>query len=172
MIYKIRIILDADNDVVFRDIEIEKTNSLEDLHVAIVNACELDGKEVASFYLSNQHWDQNEEITLFDMGAGTSIRVMNKVCIEEVLQEKSDRMIYVYDFINIWTFYVELIETKPIEVGQSYPQMVYTYGIMPIEAPKREFEQKHSSASHTAEDFDIFEGDNTFNVDDSDESWN
>ena len=34
MIYKIRVILDAQEDI-FRDLEIEATSSLEDLHMAI-----------------------------------------------------------------------------------------------------------------------------------------
>ena len=49
MVYKFRVILDAEEDVI-RDIAIQEDATLEDLHNAIVNAYGFDGLEVASFY--------------------------------------------------------------------------------------------------------------------------
>jgi hypothetical protein len=51
MIYRFRIILDTEEDV-FRDLEIAKTASLEDLHNAVNQSFGFDGTEIASFYLS------------------------------------------------------------------------------------------------------------------------
>ena len=48
MIYKFRVILDAEEDI-FRDIAIESDNTLEDLHNTIVNAFGFDGTETGSF---------------------------------------------------------------------------------------------------------------------------
>lgn len=50
MVYKFRVILDAEEDI-FRDIAILENDTLEDLHNAIVNAFGFDGLEVASFTL-------------------------------------------------------------------------------------------------------------------------
>ena len=47
MIYRIRVILDVRDDV-FRDIEIQGSDTLEDLHEAIVRSFDLDGREMAS----------------------------------------------------------------------------------------------------------------------------
>ena len=69
MIYRIRVILDVRDDV-FRDIEIQGSDTLEDLHEAIVRSFDLDGREMASFYLSDDEWNQGEEITLFDLSDG------------------------------------------------------------------------------------------------------
>ena len=55
MIYKFRAILDTKEDI-FRDIAIEKTNTLEDLHNAIVNAFGFDGTEMASFYMCDDEF--------------------------------------------------------------------------------------------------------------------
>ena len=66
MIYRLRVILDVREDV-FRDIEIQGADTLEDLHNAIVQAFSLEGQEMASFYLSDEEWNQGEEISLFDM---------------------------------------------------------------------------------------------------------
>ena len=49
MIYSIRIILDSKDDVL-RDLEIKSNSSFEELHFAIVDAFNLKGKEMASFY--------------------------------------------------------------------------------------------------------------------------
>ena len=50
MIYRFRVVLDNDTkEDVFRDIEIRKTDSLEDLHNVITQSFGFDGSEMASF---------------------------------------------------------------------------------------------------------------------------
>ena len=63
MIYKIRIIADTKEDI-FRDIEIEKTFDLEELHLCIVNSFSLERGQMASFYKTDSEWTQGEEISL------------------------------------------------------------------------------------------------------------
>ena len=53
MIYRFRIILDAQEDV-FRDIEIEAKATLEDFHNAITQSFGFAGQEMASFYTSDK----------------------------------------------------------------------------------------------------------------------
>ena len=67
MIYRFRIILDTDEDV-FRDLEIRSSATLEDFHNAINQAFGFDGSEMASFYTSNDLWEEGEEISLFEIG--------------------------------------------------------------------------------------------------------
>ena len=67
MIYRIRIILDTKDDVL-RDVEIKSNSSFEELHFAIVDAFNLKGNEMASFYLSDENWKKGEEITLESFG--------------------------------------------------------------------------------------------------------
>ena len=71
MLYRFRVILDAEDDV-FRDIEIMANNTLEDLHNTILQSFGFDGTELASFYISNENWEQGEEISQFDMAEGGS----------------------------------------------------------------------------------------------------
>ena len=48
MIYRLRVILDNDtDDDIFRDIEIRKTDTLEDLHNSITQSFGFDGSEMA-----------------------------------------------------------------------------------------------------------------------------
>ena len=111
MVYKIRIILNSEEDVI-RDVAIEQDANLEDLHNVITNAFGFTGDQMASFYRSDETWVQGEEHPLFDMSEGNERKVqMREVILNEVLQKENDRMLYVYDFFNMWSFYVELIQT-------------------------------------------------------------
>lgn len=111
MIYRFRAILDHDSkEDIFRDIEIRKTDTFEDLHNVLTQSFGFDGSEMASFYVSNDKWDEGQEIALFDMGQNDDIRMMNETIIEDVVDEDHTKLIYVYDFLNMWTFLVELGE--------------------------------------------------------------
>ena len=139
MIYRFRIILDAKEDV-FRDIEINSENTLEELHNSITQAFGFEGNEMASFYVSNENWEQGEEIALFDMSEGMdSIRIMNETSIEDVTDRNQPRLLYVYDFLSMWTFLVELADIAESDPNQTYPNLMFSHGSLPDEAPEKEF---------------------------------
>ena len=64
--YKIRIILDTQEDVI-RTILVDEKQSLESLHFTIAKSFNFDGQEMASFYRTDFEWNQGEEIPLFNM---------------------------------------------------------------------------------------------------------
>ena len=165
MIYKIRVILDAEEDI-FRDLEIESHNSLEEFHNAITQAFGFLGNEMASFYTCDEEWKQDEEIALFDMSeSGSDVRLMNETFLEDIMTENNPKLIYVYDFMNMWTFFVELADIQENEDGRSYPNVLFTFGELPETPPEKNFEAENSP----------FDFDDTFeNYDDLDfdENWN
>lgn len=168
MIYRFRIILDA-NDDVFRDIEIEATASLEDLHNSITQAFGFAGQEMASFYVSNDLWEQGEEIALFDMNETPgSIRIMHQTTIGEVTSEDQTKLIYVYDFLNLWTFLVELAEIAEPEEGRHYPNLMFAHGQIPEEAPEKEFIADQEDEDSESYDLDPEDYEDL----DFDENWN
>ena len=178
MIYKFRIVLDLNEADVFRDVEIEDSASFEDLHNAIVQACELDGQQMASFYVSNDAWEQKEEVTLFDMSDGPKTddakKIMADWAIHELTNEVSHKLLYIYDFLSMWTFYVELLDIHEIEASVDYPRMVASVGLMPEDAPERkDFEGEDSTKE--LDKFDVFDGDDSFDqagYDEFDDTWN
>jgi|SRR5699024_444947 len=142
MIYRFRIVLDTLDDV-FRDIEINAEDTLEDLHNAIIQAFGFEGHEMASFYLTDDNWNQGQEIVLFDMSEGKeSIRVMNETALDTVVDKDSTKLIYVYDFFDMWTFYVELADIVEPENGITYPNLMYSHGIMPDNPPEKQFKSE------------------------------
>ena len=93
MIYRFRIILDTQEDV-FRDLEIMQDSTMEDFHNAITQAFGFAGQEMASFYVSNDEWEQGEEIALFDMSEGPEpLRTMAETILEDVKEDvRCDKM--------------------------------------------------------------------------------
>ncbi len=169
MIYKFRIILDAKEDI-FRDIALEASATLEDLHNVITQAFGFDGGEMASFYLSDDSWNQGEEISLFDLSDGTaSVRLMSETVLSDVLDKDHTKLIYLYDFLNLWTFFVELGDIAEKEDGITYPELLYAHGVLPDSPPDRQFEADVLSESDEEDEgFDI-EG---YSGLDFDENWN
>ena len=170
MIYRFRVILDAKEDVL-RDIEIDSENTLEELHNSITQAFGFEGNEMASFYVSNEEWAQGEEVALFDMNEGMdSIRIMNETSIDDVTHREQPRLIYVYDFLSMWTFLVELADTAEADPEQTYPNLMFAHGELPDEAPEKEFVAEGSEDDDDQFDDDLDPedyGDLDFN-----ENWN
>lgn len=170
MIYRFRVILDNDTEEdVFRDLEIRETDTLEDLHNIITQSFGFDGTEMASFYISNGSWEQGEEISLFDLSEDNTARLMNETAINDVVHEIQPKLIYVYDFLSMWTFYVELAEIVDELEGFDYPNLMFVQGQVPDTAPEKLFEADED------DDFDEFE--DGIDVDDYDsldfdEHWN
>jgi hypothetical protein len=135
--YKIRVILDTKEDVI-RTILVDSNLNLEDLHLTIAKSFGFKGQEMASFYRTDDEWTQGEEIPLFNMeeiGEGIS---MKSCLLQETLPAINDKLIYVYDFLKMWTFYVDVIEVST-EKKAGLPQIILTVGEIPSEAPDKEF---------------------------------
>ncbi|MRT17214.1 plasmid pRiA4b ORF-3 family protein [Vitellibacter sp. q18] len=170
MIYRFRIILDTHEDV-FRDIEIEASASLEDFHNAITQSFGFDGQEMASFYTTNELWEEEEEISLFDVSDEPGgVRIMAETFLEDVVDEENTRLLYVYDFLNMWTFMVELADIAEAESGQQYPNLMYSHGQIPEEAPEKEFIAEELEEADFDEEFDLDPED--YENLDFDENWN
>ena len=137
MAYKIRIILDVEEDV-FRDIVVNESTNLEDLHFFIAKSFGFNGQEMASFYKSNNEWEQGDEIPLFDMSEDDIDISMSNCLLNSVLKKTGDKLIYVYDFFSMWTFFVELIDPKAKSSGE-LSKTVFSFGKTPKEAPEKEF---------------------------------
>lgn len=177
MVYKFRVILDAEDDV-FRDIAILEDDSLEDFHNSIVNAFGFDGNDIASFYTCDDQWNQDEEISLFDTGdIPGEQKIMSDYQLSELLNEDQTKIIYVYDFLNMWTFLIELAAIEETEVGADYPTVLFSHGQMPAEAPEKEFSDSSADFDYDEDDYDeddldMLDGGDNFEDFGFDENWN
>lgn len=162
MAYRIRIILDVKNDVI-RDLIVTESINLEELHFTIAKAFGFKGQEMASFYQTDNNWEQGDEIPLFDMSENGDSLTMPNFLISDIFKNVGDKLIYVYDFMAMWSFFVELseiINTKE----DGLPKISLSFGNTPDEAPEKEFKSEKS-----LDDFDAFdEGNDIENIDDFD----
>jgi hypothetical protein len=154
MIYRLRVILDNDTeDDIFRDIELDKNCNLEDFHNTITQSFGFEGNEMASFYLTDQEWNQGEEISLFDLGElDQSNRLMTDVLVDSVINKTNTRLIYVYDFLNLWTFLIELVEIVGMTSGVNYPNLIYSNGQIPTKIPEKNFKSENIFEDEEPED--------------------
>lgn len=135
--YKIRVILDTKEDII-RTILVDDNQNLENLHVTIAKSFGFKGQEMASFYRTDDEWNEGEEIPLFNMAeAGEGIS-MQTCILKDTLPEENHKLIYVYDFLNMWTFYVDVVEISD-EKRDDLPQTILSVGEIPEKAPEKEF---------------------------------
>ena len=162
MAYRVRIILDVKDDVI-RDLIVAESISLEELHFTIAKSYGFKGKEMASFYRTNDSWEEGEEIPLSDMSEDGDSKTMSTFLITNILNNVGDKLIYVYDFMAMWTFFVELAEIKNSK-EDGLPKIALSFGDTPDEAPEKEFKSEKP-----LDDIDAFDDENDIeNIDDFD----
>lgn len=132
MIYKFRVISPEAEDFCI-DVEIQNTKTFKDLHNAIQNACKYDKKEVASFYLTNDSWEKDTEICLYDMTGepNSGVLTMNDAPLNEYLCKKKEKLLYVFDFFSDRAFFIELCDIYTPKNDVKYPNISTLTGTPP-----------------------------------------
>lgn len=135
-LYRFRVMID-DASEAFRDIAIKSEQTFLDLHKAIKNAFGFTGEEMACFYVSDDEWGKGPEIPLADLGFGQdgdeAPALMKDVRISDHMRSTRQRYLYVYDFLQNWTFMIELVHAGAPEKGKRYPQVLLSHGTPPGE---------------------------------------
>lgn len=162
--YKIRIILDTKEDVI-RTILVDDGITLETLHFTIARSFGFNGQEMASFYLTDDNWNQGDEIPLFNMSDDPVALAMNTCILNEALPNISDKLIYIYDFLKMWVFYVEVVDITS-EMSEGLPKTVLSVGVIPEEAPEKNFIAENFDDSISDEFGEGFEDLNDFDFND------
>ena len=113
MIYKFRLLSDEVEDF-RRDIEIDSDATFYDLHKAILAATGYSDDQMTSFFLCDDRWEKETEITLEDMGSRSDEDnlIMRDTIIGDMLEEEKERMIYVFDPLADRVFFMELSKIK------------------------------------------------------------
>ncbi len=157
-VYKFRLQCEDQHDVV-REIEIKADQTFKDLHDVIVKTLKLDGEELASFHITSDNWDKLVEITLIDMSGDAdeeldrddqvqTVFVMDETKLEQFLDEKGQKLIYEYDFLQLQTFQLELIGILKNHNNGKYPKVTLSKGQLnlqkniPIENDPEELKKK------------------------------
>ena len=111
MILLFRIISDEDQEF-FRDLVIDGSDTFLDFHKTLQENLGYDPSQLASFFITTEMWEKQQEITLIDMmqEPGLETLTMGEVTLGEYISEVNQRMIYVFDFFSERAFFMELYE--------------------------------------------------------------
>ena len=134
MIYLFRIVSDEDPDF-FRDVVTEGSDTFLELHQTLQKNMAYDANQLASFFVTNELWEKEQEITLIDMmqdpTQGTP--TMDQVTLDKYLSEINQRLIYVFDFFAERAFYMELIEMSDQTSSKDTPFVAQEGGDPPAQ---------------------------------------
>ena len=150
---KFRIILNVEEDVL-RDIVIDSNISLIEFSKIISSEFGFDSSEISTFHHSNENWEQLDEIKIFKIDELDQI--MDKTPISNFFLSKGDKLIYIYDFLNYWTFFIELYEIDESVKIDSY-NCINSIGEVPKNPPSDIFD-----INSVKEDSDELDFDDTF----------
>lgn len=168
LVYRFQVTQRDDHELI-RIIDINADATFEDLHLSILSSINFDNAQLASFYLSDKNWRKGEEITVVDMGGDEVMLVMSDYKLNDLLKNKGDRLIYVYDFVLLWTFKVELIEILKGNPELEYPYLIDEKGKAPDQyGDKSRYPEKLSSEDQIIIDM-MKDHDMDFNIDFDDE---
>lgn len=150
---KLRVILNVKTDVL-RDIIIDSKVTLKEMSDIISESFGFDSTEISTFHHTNEDWELLEEIKIFKIDE-SDISMENSP-ISDFLQFNGDKIIFIYDFLNYWTFFIELFDLDENVEDKFKFKCINSIGTVPSEAPS----EIHSSIDQDVED-NIFENDDS-----------
>jgi hypothetical protein len=132
MIYLFRMISD-ENQHFCRDVVIDESDTFLDLHQCIQDNLNYDPSQLASFFITNQKWEKQKEITLIDMTGESTLETvpMDQAVIGDYISEVAGRMIYVFDFFSERSLFIELIEKSDQKTDKKTPFVAQAKGDPP-----------------------------------------
>lgn len=170
MIYKLRIVSDEIDDF-RRDIIIDSESSFLDLKNAICASVDYDPNQMSSFFICDEDWGKNVEITFEDMGADMSrdIYLMSDTKLDEFIEDVGQKMLFTFDYLADRSFFIQV---KDEEFGNNIhePECIYSRGEAPVQFMSLEDLEDINlklNSSQIVEDFDDEFGD-TSGYDDED----
>jgi hypothetical protein len=126
------LLLSDESDNFKREIRIDASNTFFDLHRAIIESVGYKDGEMTSFFICDDNWEKEKEITLIEMdtNADEDSYVMDGCILEDFLEEERQKLIYVFDYMTERAFYIELSE---IITGKTLtaPQCTLSEGEVP-----------------------------------------
>ena len=165
MIYRFTIISDEVDDFV-REIQIDPEATFFDLHEAILKAANYTNDQMTSFFICDDDWEKEKEITLEEMDNNPEMDswIMKETRLYELIEDEKQKLLYVFDYMTERCFFIELSE---IITGKEIKGAKCTK--KSGEAPKQTVDFEEMAAGGGSLDLDEnFYGDQDFDMEDFD----
>lgn len=165
MIYRFTIISDEVDDFV-REIQIDPEATFFDFHEAILKAAGYTNDQMTSFFICDDDWEKEKEITLEEMDNNPEMDswIMKETRLNELIEDEKQKLLYVFDYMTERCFFIELSE---IITGKEIKGAKCTK--KSGEAPKQTVDFEEMAAGGGSLDLDEnFYGDQDFDMEDFD----
>lgn len=166
MVYRFTIISD-EVDNFRREIQIDSDATFLDFHHAILKSVAYPNDQMTSFFICDDNWEKETEVTLEDMGTSSDIDswIMEETPLNELLEDEKQHLLYIFDPLADRAFFIELSE---IITGKSLDEAVCTRQIG--EAPQQvlDFDQLMAAQVTSTDLDDSFGDDEGFDLDEID----
>lgn len=118
MIYKLTFMNDEADDFK-RSFEADSEATFLDLHKAILEAVGYPDDQMTSFFMCNERWEKEQEVTLVEMGDSFDYdnMTMENTHLSDLLLEPKQRLIYVFDPMYERYFFGSLVKIEPGEMS-------------------------------------------------------
>lgn len=175
MIFNFRIVSD-EVDNFKREIQIDAEATFLDLKNAICESVDYDKNQMSSFFICDDRWEKEREITLEDMGSDSSedVYLMEDSVLSDFIEDEGQRLMFTFDYLTDRSFYIEM---KKMITGRTLKDPVCTLAVgkAPAESVDLdEFDAKidakaAAAAAAAAEDMgEEFFGSDSYNDDEFD----
>ena len=124
MVYKFKLVSDEVSNF-SREYQIDSNASFLQLRNIILDSVDYSKEDMDSFFLCDDDWERQEEITLADMGTSDDqdIWIMEDTPLNEMIEEEGQKLVFVFDYLGDRCFYMEMKEFLP---GRSLADPVCT----------------------------------------------
>lgn len=106
------IMLSDEVDDFRREFKIDADATFLDLHNVITKSVGYNAGEMASFFVCEDDWSKNTEITLVEMDTSSEVdsHIMEETRLNEFLEDEKQKLMYVFDYLSERAFFMELRE--------------------------------------------------------------
>ncbi|MDL2323127.1 plasmid pRiA4b ORF-3 family protein [Bacteroidales bacterium OttesenSCG-928-A17] len=164
------IILSDEVDDFRRDVLIDSDASFYDLHHAILDAAGYQKDQMSSFFICDEDWTKETEITLVEMDTSSEedSYVMDSTRLSDLLEDEKQKLIYMFEYLTERSFFMELREIIP---GKSLekPECIKSVGVAPPQLTEFDEITNINPAASLNPDDDDFLFDQDINLDEYDE---
>lgn len=149
-----------------REIKTDSDATFFDLYEAIIDSTGFSREEMASFFICDDKWRKQQEITLIEMDTDSDEdpHIMEETVLSDLLEDEKQKLMFVFDYVAERALYIVLSEMIP---GKSLAKPVCS--LSEGEAPNQTLQTDELKSENTAvETGESFFGDEEFDMDELD----
>ena len=111
MVYRFLLLTD-EVDNFKREIQISSQSTFLDFHEIILKATGYDPNQLYSFFICGDDWSMQTEVTMNEMDTSSEedSYLMENTCLEDLITEENQKLVYVFDQLSERVFFIELRE--------------------------------------------------------------